>query len=133
MAVAVASAAACRMAKACVLLDLVYACAYGVAGEYWNSVTYETHAGRVVGGCCARTAEAEVEESGNENEKGKKEECWCAISPQTTTPTVRPAAAGVIGVIGKPKKSTSENVHVGSRSNWRLGGARVEVGAGVCQ
>jgi hypothetical protein len=38
-------------------------------------VTYGTHAGRTVDGCCARSAEVEVvvvvEE--NENEKGKKE------------------------------------------------------------
>jgi hypothetical protein len=38
-------------------------------------VTYETHAGRDVDGCCARSAEveAEAEENGNGSEKGKKE------------------------------------------------------------
>jgi hypothetical protein len=62
---------ACLMAKARVLLDWV--CAYGVgqAGEYWNSVTCGTHAGRVVGGCCARSAEVVEEE--NDSEKGKED------------------------------------------------------------
>lgn len=39
-------------------------------------MTYETRAGRAVGGCCARSAEAaEVEgnENENESEKAKKE------------------------------------------------------------
>ena len=60
----------CRVATARELLD--WACAYGVEGEYRNSVTYERHAERAVDGCCARSAEAEVEE--NESEKVKKEE-----------------------------------------------------------
>jgi hypothetical protein len=33
----------------------------GVARGNWNSATLETHAGRVVDGCCARYAGVEVE------------------------------------------------------------------------
>ena len=48
----------------------------GVAGEHWNSVTCETHAGRGVDGCCAQPAEAEGNGNGSETEteKGKKED-----------------------------------------------------------
>ena len=53
----------------------------GVAKGHRNySAMFETHAGRVVAGCCARYAEAGVEVEGNGNgnrngyERGEKDE-----------------------------------------------------------